>query len=349
MRQYQELERSILLGGVNTSDRTGTGTKTLPGFFYSCPLNKLDNGIIEKFPLLTTKFVSLQSVFEELIWKLRGDTNIKYLVERNNHIWTEWPFKAYLLATNQKSVIDNMWADEKKNNFSDEWKIKKKEFEKQIISNEEFNQKWGNLGKTYGYNFRRYGELKVKDLEYSAKEALLLAGMTEETIVRKGKDQLIEAIELIQNNPESRRIIITLWDPQTNDINNTLLPPCPTFYQFFANDEGYLHMNMYQRSCDTFLGVPYNTAQDALLLCLISHITGKKPGKFNHMFGDAHIYLNHIHQVETQLQRVPFELPKIKISDSIKTLDDILNSSYKDAIELIDYNHYDSIKGAVSI
>ena len=159
----------------------------------------------------------------------------------------------------------------------------------------------------------------------------------------KGKDQLIDAIHLIKHNPENRRIIISLWNPM--DVEKTLLPPCPCFYQFFANQEGYLHLNMYQRSCDSFLGVPYNTAQDSLFLCLMAQVTGRKPGIFNHFFGDAHIYLNHLDQVREQLQRIPGELPSIRLNPEVK---DILDFEWKD-IELLNYAPQSHIKGAISI
>ena len=160
-----------------------------------------------------------------------------------------------------------------------------------------------------------------------------------------GKDQLMEAVHLIKDNPESRRIIISLWNPNELDEESTLLPPCPAFYQFFANEDGMLHLNLYQRSCDTFLGVPYNTAQDALFLCMMAQVTGRKPGVFNHMFGDAHIYLNHLDQVNQQLERVPNQLPSLKINPEVK---DILDFTWSD-FELIDYNPQKPIKAPVSI
>lgn len=158
-----------------------------------------------------------------------------------------------------------------------------------------------------------------------------------------GKDQLMDAIALIKNNPENRRIIINLWNP--HDVARTLLPPCPTFYQTFANEPGKLHLNMYQRSCDTFLGVPYNTGQDALLLCMLAHVNGRKVGMFNHFFGDAHIYLNHIDQVKEQLTRTPDPLPSLRINPEVKNILDFKLSDF----ELIGYDPQKHIKGAVSI
>lgn len=343
MKQYLNLLQSILENGVQTSDRTGTGTMTLPGYHYQVKLEQDEDGVIHGFPLLTTKKMSLKSVFEELIWKVRGDTNIRFLVKNKNHIWTEWPYKRWLQETGQQAIIDRMWKDEEKSDYSDEWKAKKAEFEAKIISNDSFAKKWGALGRTYGHQFRRFGELRFNDFDGETREDLFLAFDDISGPWIKGKDQLMDAIHLIKHNPENRRIIISLWNPQ--DVDKTLLPPCPCFYQFFANQEGYLHLNMYQRSCDSFLGVPYNTAQDSLFLCLMAQVTGRKPGVFNHFFGDAHIYLNHLDQVREQLQRIPGELPSIRLNPEVK---DILDFEWKD-IELLNYAPQSHIKGAVSI
>ena len=333
MQQYLNLLQAILDNGVRTGDRTGTGTITLPGYHYTCPLSVDENGIIRDFPLLTTKRMSLKSVFEELIWKLRGDTNIRFLVENNNHIWTEWPFKKWLQETGQSDLLNHMWKDDEKSDYTDEWKEKKQFFETMIISDDEFCKKWGELGHTYGYQFRHFGEVVIESTRF----------IGEPYIHTPGVDQLMVAIDKIKNKPEDRRIIISLWNPM--DESKTLLPPCPCFYQFFANEQGMLHLNMYQRSCDTFLGVPYNTAQDALFLCLMAHVTGRKPGRFNHFFGDAHIYVNHIDQVKEQLTRTPHQLPSIRLNPDVK---DILDFTWDD-IELIGYEHEKGIKGAVSI
>lgn len=206
-----------------------------------------------------------------------------------------------------------------------------------------FAKKWGELGRTYGHQFRRFGEVCFNDFDGETRRNLFLVVDDISGSWIKGKDQLMDAIHLINNNPENRRIIISLWNPM--DVEKTLLPPCPCFYQFFANQEGYLHLNMYQRSCDSFLGVPYNTAQDSLFLCLMAQVTGRKPGIFNHFFGDAHIYLNHLDQVREQLQRIPGELPSIRLNPEVK---DILDFEWKD-IELFNYVPQGHIKGAVSI
>ena len=335
MKQYLDLLQAILDNGVKTGDRTGTGTMTLPGYHYTCPLEMDENGIIHNFPLLTTKEVDLEQVFIELMWKLNGQTNIRPLIEKNCHIWSEWPLKKWLQETNQTDILNNMWEDEGKRKYSKTWKTAKKQFEEGILTDKKFCKKWGELGHTYGYQFRHFGEVNLGDV------VPFLRFLPIRLI--KGKDQLMSAVDRAINKHEDRRIIISLWNPQ--DENKTLLPPCPCFYQFFANEAGMLHLNMYQRSCDTFLGVPYNTAQDALLLCLMAHVTGRKPGRFNHFFGDAHIYLNHIDQVKEQISRTPHQLPSIRLNPNVK---DILDFTWED-IELIGYEHDAAIRGAVSI
>lgn len=335
MNVYFNLLQAILDNGVKTGDRTGTGTMTLPGYHYTCPLEMDENGIIHNFPLLTTKEVDLEQVFIELMWKLNGQTNIRPLIEKNCHIWSEWPLKKWLQETNQTDILNNMWEDEGKTKYSKTWKTAKKQFEERILTDKKFCKKWGELGHTYGYQFRHFGEVNLGDV------VPFLRFLPIRLI--KGKDQLMSAVDRTRNNPEDRRIIISLWNPQ--DENKTLLPPCPCFYQFFANEAGMLHLNMYQRSCDTFLGVPYNTAQDALLLCLMAHVTGRKPGRFNHFFGDAHIYLNHIDQVKEQISRTPHQLPSIRLNPNVK---DILDFTWED-IELIGYEHEKAIRAPVSI
>jgi thymidylate synthase len=331
MKQYLEFLQTILDNDVKSGDRTGTGTYTLPSYRYVCEMQKDDEGIIHNFPLLTTKKMSLKSVFEELIWKLRGDTNIRFLVEHKNHIWTEWPFKRWLQETGQTELLKHMWKDEEKSDYTDEWKDAKKAFEEKIISDDEFCKKWGELGHTYGYQFRHFGEIQTH-----------CPGIIND-VTHPGVDQLMIALDKIKNKPEDRRIIISLWNPA--DENKTLLPPCPCFYEFFANEPGMLHLFMHQRSCDAFLGVPYNTAQDALFLCLMAHVTDRKPGKFFHSFAHAHIYLNLVDQVKEQLTRTPHPLPSIRLNSEVKN---ILDFTWDD-IELIGYEHDDHIKGAVSI
>ena len=346
MEKYLKLLQAILDNGVKTGDRTGTGTYTLPGYHYTCIMHQDEDGITKNFPLLTTKQVSFKNIFYELIWKLRGDTNIRFLLEHNNHIWTEWPFENWLKRTGQNELLSRKWKDGENSDYTNDWKEAKKAFEIMILQNDDFCKRAGELGHTYGYQFRRFGEVTFDDFDKEVRDRLISSfnGSIPHPFI-KGKDQLMIAIDKIMNKPEDRRIIISLWNPMDEGEDRTLLPPCPCFYQFLANEPGMLHLNLYQRSCDSFLGVPYNTAQDALFLCMMAHVTGRKPGRFNHFFGDAHVYLNHVNQVKKQLTRTPHPLPSIRLNPDVKN---ILDFKFED-IELIGYEHEDPIKGAVSI
>jgi len=328
MKQYQELLRSIIANGYDTGDRTGVGTRALPGYSYTMNLTKDDNGVIHNYPLLTTKKVFLRGTFEELMWKMRGNTNIVDLVQKNVHIWSEWPFKKWLNFTGEINKF-NQYKDDQKSDYSDEWKKRLKAFEDMLVNDEKMKH-WGDLGPTYGHHMRDFGEVRDGG----------------GAIIRSGIDQLQKVVDSIINNPSDRRIIMSLWNPSDN--YETLLPPCPCFYQFFANQEGYLHLNVYQRSCDSFLGVPFNDSQDALMLALIAELTGRSPGTFNHFFGDVHIYRNHMKQVEELLTRQPRPLPSIKINRNFTSLDEMLRLTWED-IELIGYDPYPAIKAPVAV
>ncbi len=325
MKQYLEAARKILEQGYVTGDRTGVGTIALPGYAYQCEMIMDDQGIVHNYPLLTTKKVFLRGTFEELMWKLRGETNIRSLVEKGVRIWNEWPLKKWLKETGQWDTFKH-FVDDEKSDYTDEWKLKMQEFEKLILGDDGFAEQWGELGETYGHNFRKFGRVVHKG-----------------KIVRPGIDQLMVTIDKIHNNPEDRRNIISLWDPYANQ--NSLLPPCPCFYQVFANQKEYLHMNLYQRSCDTFLGVPFNTSQDSLFLILLAKVTGRKPKIFNHFFGDMHFYQNHLKQIRSQLEREPFPLPSIRIN---RETSNILDFKWED-IELIGYQSHPVIKAPVAV
>ena len=312
--------------GYYTGDRTGVGTQAIPGYYYSNPLTMDYSGVIHNYPLLTTKKVFIRGAFEELLWKLGGNTNITSLVEKKVHIWTEWPFNRFLRETGEFDKFP-WYADEAKSDFSQEWKQRIKDFEDQLLKDPDFSQKWGDLGPTYGHHMRYFGQFECPSCQ----------------TIHPGEDQLMNCINQIRHNPESRRIIMSLWNPIDN--HKTLLPPCPCFYQFFANQKGYLHLNVYQRSCDSFLGVPFNDSQDALLLILMAKITGRRPGVFNHMFGDVHIYNNHRKQVEEQLGREPRPLPSIIVN---RDTDNIFDFKFED-LELIGYDPWPAIKAPVSV
>ena len=264
MKQYLDLLKRITTEGVKKEDRTGTGTISV--FGHQMRFN-LEDG----FPLLTTKKLHLKSIIHELLWFLKGDTNVKYLQDNGVTIWDEW-------------------ADEN-----------------------------GDLGHIYGYQWRSWPDYNGGHI-----------------------DQISEVIDTIKNNPNSRRIIVNAWN--VADLDNMNLPPCHMFFQFYVAD-GKLSLQMYQRSADTFLGVPFNIASYALLLMMVAQVTGLKPGEFIHTTGDTHLYLNHLEQVQLQLTREPRPLPKMKINPDVKSIFDF---KYED-FELVDYDPHPHIKGVVAV
>lgn len=264
MKQYLDLLQTVLKEGIHKEDRTGTGTTSI--FGYQMRFN-MDEG----FPCLTTKKLHLKSIIYELLWFLRGDTNIAYLKEHGVSIWDEW-------------------ADAN-----------------------------GDLGHIYGYQWRSWPDYNGGFI-----------------------DQISEAIKTIKENPDSRRIIVSAWN--VADLDKMNLPPCHAFFQFYVAN-GRLSLQLYQRSADIFLGVPFNIASYALLLHMVAQVTGLKAGDFVHTLGDAHIYSNHIEQVKLQLTREPRPLPHLKINPDVK---DIFDFQYED-FELIDYNPHPHIKGAVAV
>ena len=264
MKQYLTLLREILDNGVDKSDRTGTGTRSV--FGYQMRFNLADG-----FPLLTTKKVHLKSIIHELLWFLKGDTNVRYLQENGVRIWNEW-------------------ADEN-----------------------------GDLGHIYGYQWRSWPDYRGGHI-----------------------DQIKEVVETIKNNPDSRRIIVSAWN--VADLDNMNLPPCHAFFQFYVAG-GRLSLQLYQRSADSFLGVPFNIASYALLLMMMAQVTGLEPGDFIHTLGDAHIYNNHFEQVNLQLQRTPRPLPRMILNPDVK---DIFGFRYED-FRLEGYDPWPAIKGKVSV
>ena len=264
MKQYLDLIKHVLANGVEKSDRTGTGTKSV--FGYQMRFNLADG-----FPLLTTKKVHLKSIIYELLWFLKGDTNVHYLQENGVRIWDEW-------------------ADEN-----------------------------GDLGHIYGYQWRSWPDYDGGAI-----------------------DQISEAVETIKHNPDSRRIIVSAWN--VADLNKMNLPPCHAFFQFYVAN-GRLSLQLYQRSADIFLGVPFNIASYALLLQMMAQVTGLKAGDFVHTLGDAHIYNNHLEQVKLQLSREPRPLPHMTLNPEVKSIFDF---QYED-FQLTDYNPHPHIKGEVSV
>jgi len=264
MQQYLDLLSHVLEKGSEKSDRTGTGTISV--FGYQARFN-LEDG----FPVLTTKKLHLRSIIHELLWFLKGETNIEYLQQNKVSIWDDW-------------------ADET-----------------------------GNLGPIYGYQWRKWpsgGDRQV--------------------------DQISQVLTSIRENPDSRRHIVSAWN--VGALDQMALPPCHVLFQFYVNN-GALSCQLYQRSADIFLGVPFNIASYSLLLMMMAQITGLKTGEFIHTFGDAHIYLNHIEQVKLQLTRDPRPLPQMKINPDIK---DLLDFRFED-FELINYDPHPHIRGEISV
>jgi thymidylate synthase len=262
----------------------------------------------DSFPLLTTKKVYLKGIIHELLWFLQGDTNIRYLVKNGVNIWNEWPFQAYLKAKGLEESLPK---------HSTAWKSALKEFIQQIIEDESFARQWGNLGPVYGSQWRNF----------------------------EGVDQIQSVIESIKHKPDSRRHIVSAWNPKEIPVMaQSGLPPCHVMFQFYVA-EGQLSCQLYQRSADVFLGVPFNIASYALLTLMVAQVCGLKPGTFIHTFGDVHIYKNHLEQVKLQLSRTPRQLPKMKINPEVSSIFDF---SYED-FELLGYDPHPPIRAQVAI
>ncbi len=264
MKQYLDLLGRILAEGAKKTDRTGTGTLSVFG-------NQMRFDLKDGFPLLTTKKLHLKSIIYELLWFLRGDTNIAFLKEHGVSIWDEW-------------------ADEN-----------------------------GDLGPVYGHQWRSWPDYNGDTI-----------------------DQIKNVIDQIKHTPDSRRMIVSAWN--VAEVDKMALPPCHTMFQFYVAD-GRLSLQLYQRSADTFLGVPFNIASYALLLQMVAQVTGLEPGEFVHTTGDTHLYLNHLEQAKLQLTRAPRPLPKMKINPDVK---DIFSFRYED-FELEGYDPWPHIKAAVAV
>lgn len=286
---------------------TDKGDRTGTGT-RSCFGYQMRFDLSEGFPLLTTKKVHLPAIIHELIWFVNGDTNIRYLCENNVRIWNEWPFQSYLRKTKQ---------DQRFKKYSDPWKAQMKEFVQHIIDDAEFAAKWGELGPVYGRQWRDFN----------------------------GFDQIKWVVNEIRTNPNSRRLIVSAWNPpEIQEMAKAGLPPCHTLFQFYVLD-GKLSCQLYQRSADTFLGVPFNIASYALLTLMVAQVTGLEPGDFVHTFGDVHLYNNHLEQTHLQLSREPRALPQMKINPNVKELTDFRFEDF----ELINYDPHPAIRAAVSV
>ena len=304
MRQYLNLLDDIYTTGMlRPGERTGTGTKAK---YFKTLEFYLDEG----FPVVTTKFVPIRLVLEELLWMVSGSRNIKPLVDADVNIWNEWPFQRYL---------EKMKLVKKYPKYSDGWKEQLKAFVQRIKEDSSFAEEFGDLGSVYGFQWRHW-----KGRGY------------------KVVDQLATVIHGIKNNPHGRRHIVTAWDPSV--LDEVALPPCHMYFQFFVGD-GTLDCTMYQRSVDSFLGLPFNIASYSALTKMVAQVCGLKAHKFNWVGGDTHIYLNHLEQVALQLTREPKPLPTLVIDPSVKDIDDF----NKDHFRLDNYQYHPAIKGVISV
>lgn len=262
----------------------------------------------EGFPLVTTKKVHLRSIIYELLWFLQGDTNIEYLVRNGVGIWNEWPFQSYLKQTGQEEAYPK---------YSEEWKEKLKEFVETIKTDAAFARKYGELGPVYGKQWRDF----------------------------EGVDQITDVINDIKSKPDSRRLMVSAWNPKEIPVMaKSGLPPCHTIFQFYVAD-GKLSCQLYQRSADVFLGVPFNIASYALLTMMVAQVCGLGYGDFVHTLGDAHLYSNHLEQAELQLSREPLPLPTMELNKSVKSIFDFEYEDFK----LLNYEPYPGIKAPVAV
>ena len=314
MKQYLELLEKIKQEGIEKSDRTGTGTKSIFGYQMRFDLSK-------GFPILTTKRVPFGLIKSELLWFIKGDTNIRYLLQHNNHIWDEWAFKRYVESADYtgEDMTDFGRRSLQDPVFKEVYEKELETFCQRILNEDEFAAKYGELGNIYGSQWRHWKTTQG------------------ETI-----DQLAQVIEMLKTSPDSRRLLVSAWNPE--DVPSMALPPCHTMFQFYVAD-GKLSCQLYQRSADVFLGVPFNIASYALLTHLIANEVGLEVGEFVHTLGDAHIYLNHMEQVETQLAREERELPTLVLKHPEKSMFEI----DVDDVIVEGYNPHPTIKAPIAV
>lgn len=312
---YLNFLNDILTHGHYKSDRTGTGTYSLFGYQMRFDLS-------QGFPLLTTKKVPFGLIKSELLWFLRGDSNIRYLLQHNNHIWDEWAFAKFVASSAYQGpdMTDFGRRALRDPDFAQVYHQEMARFDQRIIDDPSFAQIYGDLGHIYGQQWRHWQTRQG------------------ETI-----DQLAQVVAQIKATPDSRRLIVSSWNPE--DIPQMALPPCHTLFQFYVN-EGKLSAQLYQRSGDAFLGVPFNIASYALLTHLVARQTGLAVGDFVHTFGDAHIYANHLEQVKTQLQRTPRTLPQLELTSAPRA--DLADYQMAD-IKLSGYDPAPAIKAPVAV
>ena len=309
-KQYQELLKTILEYGVDKKDRTGTGTKSIFGYTVR---HNMKNG----FPLLTTKKMYWKGIVTELLWFLRGDTNIKYLVDNDCHIWDGDAYKAYQSGFKEKHYLKPTST--------------KEEFIERIKTDDEFANKWGDLGPVYGKQWRLWFHHFPKTYPEVSQDKKYIGVKT--------IDQIKNLIEQLKTNPDSRRLMVNAWN--VGELDQMTLPPCHYGFQCYVRDGKYLSLMWNQRSVDTFLGLPFNIASYAMLLCLIAKETNLIPDELIGNLGDVHLYNNHIEQAKTLLSRKDFKLPIMKFHNV-----NLIEGEFD--FELIDYNYNPSIKAPLS-
>lgn len=317
-QQYLDLAQKILDEGSHKGDRTGTGTRSLFG-------TQMRFNLSEGFPLLTTKKVFFGLIKSELLWFLRGDNNIRFLLEHNNHIWDEWAFKKWIESDKYTGpdMTNFGLRSQTDENFAKIYKEQKDIFVSNILNDDEFKEEFGYIGNVYGKLWRSW------------EKNSLTAG--DETV-----DQVARLIDQIKETPNSRRLILTAWNADTTP--QAPLPSCHVLSQFYVAD-GKLSLQMYQRSGDFFLGIPFNIASYSLLLHMVAAQTGYEVGEFIHTIGDAHIYNNHVDQITEQLSRPMHKLPKLWLNPEVKSLFDYT----MDDIKILDYDSEPAIKAPVAV
>lgn len=311
MRQYLDLIKDVKENGTHKKTRQGTDVASVFG-------RQIRFDLSQGFPAVTTKKLFMRGIIHELIWFLQGSTNIKYLVDNDVHIWDEWPYRHYLLEQGKEVPASS----------SEEWKNGIKEFTENIKTDDDFAKKWGELGPVYGYQWRHWQTPDGKEIDQIAKAV-----------------ENINAVKADGNHPSGRRIIVSAWNvADIEEMAKAGLPPCHTLFQFYVAD-GKLSCQLYQRSADTFLGVPFNIASYSLLTMMMAQVTGLKPGDFVHTFGDAHLFVNHFEQAELQMSRKPYPLPKLWLNPDIKN---IVDFKFED-IRLDDYKSHPAISAPIAV